>query len=92
MSPLAAMAIAVLLTSVALATLANLATRIRPRVNPLSSPSCDRCGKSTEKPWLWSQPKRPWHCAPCDGEVAFMRFEVLLDAQRNAIRRSSSGF
>jgi hypothetical protein len=39
----------------------------RPKI--CSGPKCDRCGDPTRKPFLYDEPKTPWHCDPCEQAV-----------------------
>lgn len=41
-----------------------------------NSPKCDRCGKSTGKPWLYRTPCTWWRCEPCEREVTDALFEA----------------
>jgi len=75
------------------AALAYLFVRTRrPVVNPLGSPSCDRCGKDTEKPWLWRQIRTPWLCAACDAEVAELAFTGMQTAYEQRAKQEEALF
>jgi hypothetical protein len=40
------------------------------RLTGQSGPDCDRCGRPTWKPSLYSVPREHWRCEPCEGFVA----------------------
>ncbi|MGY5634197.1 hypothetical protein ACW7N6_38295 [Streptomyces sp. UC1A3] len=47
----------------------------------LNSPKCDRCGKSTERPWLYQVPHSWWRCEPCEREVTDILFGAARDGR-----------
>lgn len=69
------------------------AGRLSLRSQPLrdKGPDCERCGKPTEKPFLYNNPHQHWRCEPCEQEVTDIIFRAasegrLTDTMRRYIQ------